>query len=1260
MKIDLRKTLLAGTALVAVGAFGTQAQAADQALGAVGGDTALTAGAANTIVERASAADTDTGEFDASGGVTFGGAAVKAIDLDTNSGTIFIFDGTDAGGDNAAEDTATFDGDVSIVSGKTLTITLGDDEDSGTGAVSVGLDISDGTNTDIFVAGSSATTRGGNLTINQASNAVNEGTSAVTIDAVMKLTTLTLQAGAATANVGATQTTVLGDEAADTIDVTGLVNTAGAATTTVAGGAATTTVTGTLTVGSGGIDINGGAGATSGAGGASKVTVTPAVATLTGNTTIDGGAAGTTTGAGGAAELELTAGLTGGTGNFTVTGGVGATGAGTANGGVATLDSDAAFTTTGTLTFVGGAGGSGSVAAADGGASNGEFAASLSALGVTVTGGAGGSNEANVGGAATVATTTTSTIGASGLTVTGGAGGSFAGASVGGAASYTSTTAATVAGATTITGGAGGTGGGAAVGGAASATFTTTAALSGNVSVTGGAGNDHDSADGGAASATFTGAVTATGKTLTITGGAGDDDTNGDGGAALVTFQDAATFSSIVLDNGADNNATGGAASLDVTHTAAAANKTITGTITAAADGEGTITLENTASTFTTTFANKIGTTAKRIGALVIGNGTDGGTAAFSGEVHADAITISGADDDSIGTFNENVSVDTASTISITDGGAAKSADAVFKKNLTGGEVVFEDSAGSDSKVTFSGTAAQTVTSMFSGAGANEGQIIIGDGTNASNVTFSGIIGTGSTTGNDVGAINIKTLSTAAFNANTTSDGALTLAGKLRVGTGATFTSASLTDSGGTITVDVLDTNGTLAAADFGLIDLGGAATVDTDDVTINVTGFLGTGTADILVNAGDAFDEAKAVTDNSALYTFTAATNGTLTVARAATTAYTNSSSNLNVANALIGLGGGQTGGLKSVQNAFSAADTATVNKVLEAVGSPNTDGGAVVAGLSVSNAAAGVTNTRLASLRDGTAGQTGMVAGNMAQGLQTWIQAFGQTGTQDERDGISGFDTDTIGVAVGIDTETLAEDWVWGLGFSYASTEVDSDGLANAKTDIDSYQLTLYADYDLDDRTYVSGQLGYAWNNNDTTRNPGGVATLTANGDFDSDQVIARLEAGRDYDAGNGATVTPSVLVNYMNYSADNYTETGAGGASLAVDSDNLNVLELGLGVEGSWIYEQADGGYLKPTLHAGVRYDVIGDKVESTNTFTGGGASFKTEGFDPAETTLNVGAGVTYFSTTNWELSAAYDFEYKSDYDAHSGTLKAAYKF
>lgn len=634
------------------------------------------------------------------------------------------------------------------------------------------------------------------------------------------------------------------------------------------------------------------------------------------------------------------------------------------------------------------------------------------------------------------------------------------------------------------------------------------------------------------------------------------------------------------------------------------------GTTTFSADG--TVAFDNAARTITGNFTN----TTDGEGTITVADGTN--TTAFVGNLGAStsnslkALTVAGGGANVV-TATGNLYVD-AITLNDAD------------------------------TLSFIGTSAQTVSGTIT-----DGILNVGDGTKTTDVTFGGVIASAVTQ-------NVQAKATARYNANATFTGAYTNAGTTEVGSGSTLTAASLTDSGGTFVLDVTDADGTLTAADFGQISVGAAA-LDTDDVSINVTGFIGTAN-DIDIAGAATFDDAKALTDNSALYVFTVDAANQVDVTEVAVATITNNAGQVATAQELLNIGSGATGELEQVQNAFVSAGNGDVAKVAEAAAS-DVSGGAVVAGVQVAGSTSAINNDRLASLRSG---ETGMNAGQVMHGLNAWIQGFGSQGQQDERDGVSGYDADTYGFAVGFDTQELAQDITVGLSFAYADTEVDSDAISNANTEVDSYQISLYGDYDLNETVFVSGQLGYIWSDNDTTRNPGGLSALSAKGSYNADAFVAGLAVGRDYHTGHGTLVlTPKLSADYMHYSADSYTETGAGTANLSVDSESLNMFEIGLGVEAEWDIQNANGSHLMPSIGLGVRHDLIGDEFEATNKFANAGSTaFKVKGFDPAQTTFDAGLGVKYITDTNWTLSAGYNFEFKSDYDSHAGMVKASYKF
>ncbi len=735
-------------------------------------------------------------------------------------------------------------------------------------------------------------------------------------------------------------------------------------------------------------------------------------------------------------------------------------------------------------------------------------------------------------------------------------------------------------------------------------------------------------------------AITATAVTI------GNNATLDVGGSALTG---AVALSGTLLLSGAGGvvgAVTGSSGTLDVD-----ANATVTGTVSnlTAVDIAPGVALQMEGSLgATTTTLSGAGT-----GTLAMG---DGNFTLNTNVVTATATAGNVTVDDGAGTTavtgNIGTSAATLATLDVA-GGAAQTL------TTTGNLYVDAITVNDADTLSLIRAGAQTVSGTIT-----DGILNVGTGATATDATFEGVIA--SMVNGTVGAG-----ATARFEANATFTGALSLdSGTVHVDNGVTLQSATQTDADVTTWNIGVNQVGGGAQTNGTVIFTGDAVNLAVDTVNFNVMA----GSAPLTVGASvldDVFQGNAAntiagatVTDNSYLYSFTLVddtNNVDVTVAQGNTIASAASTSgNTNVGNQLLTtLAASTNTQINLIQGNLGAAGTATaVNDILEAT-APTVDGGAVLAAASVTGQTAGITNTRLASLRNGEAA-TGMSAGNVSQGLSIWGQAFGSTGDQDSRDGVDGFEVDTLGIAVGIDTETLAEDWVWGLAFSYADSDVGSSNAASTDTDVESYQATLYANYDIDDRTYIAGQLGYSFGDVDSTRhNVGGVVGLNASSDYDSDQIIARLEAGRSYEHGS-TTITPKVLANYSHHEIDGYTETGAGGANLTVDTDDLDVFELGVGVEASWLNKNSDGSYLKPRIEAGVRHDLVGDEVSTTSTFSAGGTAFNADGFDPAQTTFNAGAGVTYFSTQNWDLSADYDFEYKSDYDAHSGILRAAYKF
>ncbi len=805
---------------------------------------------------------------------------------------------------------------------------------------------------------------------------------------------------------------------------------------------------------------------------------------------------------------------------------------------------------------------------------------------------------------------------------------------------------------------------------------------------------------GGSSATTITGAVAGGGAadtvalvftggdTVTLAGAATSNiDTVQVTGNSTLDSDAAITATTITVDSGSTLDQGAGLITGTVAN-AGTINLTGTGGITGNVTGAGSLSAQNDA-TVTGSIANSVtiadnvtltvdGTTGDETlsGNVVINDsGVDDGltindqtnTITVSGDITTGTadqglITISNSNAGTVA-FTGNVGT-AAAEVGQLDTGGGNAQTVTTTGNLYVADINIDDA----DVLQFLGTSAQVVSGTVDGVGGNDGVLTIGNGTTTSDVTFQGLIGAGSA----VGTLNVSENAAVTFAANATfgtggdidNDGTITINSGVTVATGDGYNADA---DAGTFNLGVKRTGGTTS---IGTFDATAGGAIDLSNDTVNFVVEAGSqplvaGTvASVIGGNTGAGTTAGTITDTSFIYDITLTANGndfdaTVSVANDAASTAANSGQQNTYNQLLTTLAASTDTQINLVQGQLSAATTQQEAQIVLEAAASDVSGGSAIAGFNVAGQTAGANSARLAYLR-GDAAETGMVAGNIAHGLKMWGQLLGSTADQDDREGVSGYDADTFGVAVGVDTETLAEDWVWGLAFAYGDTEVDSKSISNAQTEVDSYQLSLYGEYDFDERTYINGQIGYVWAENDTTRNPGGVSTLTASGDYDSDMFTANVEVGRDFMTARDTRVTPKFLVNYAHYSADGYTETGAGGANLTVDTDDMDLFEVGVGVDASWTHQNADGSYLQPVLRAGVRHDLIGDEFEGTNTFTGGGTAFQVQGFDPAQTTFNVGGDLVYYSTTNWELSASYDFELKSDYDSHTGRLKAAYKF
>lgn len=286
-----------------------------------------------------------------------------------------------------------------------------------------------------------------------------------------------------------------------------------------------------------------------------------------------------------------------------------------------------------------------------------------------------------------------------------------------------------------------------------------------------------------------------------------------------------------------------------------------------------------------------------------------------------------------------------------------------------------------------------------------------------------------------------------------------------------------------------------------------------------------------------------------------------------------------------------------------------------------------------------------------------TGLLDADGSKKHSVWMKGFGAHGTQDQQNAQAGYDSTTWGMTFGSDA-LLDNDWVVGAALTYAKTDVSmNDYRSGDSTDINVYQATVYASRNFG-KWFLDSMAAYARQRYDSSRNT--TVSGIANADFDGDQIAARVNAGWPLAMGGSTTLTPMAGLEWNRLKQDGYTETGAGPLSMTVQGESASRVRSVLGVRLSTETELSNGVKVTPSAHVNWRHDFRNDGLNSTASFTGGGAAFVTPGQDLASNTYNLGGALVFRKSSDFNVTLQLDGEAASGYRGVAGQAVAQWLF
>ncbi|MBF0186117.1 MAG: autotransporter outer membrane beta-barrel domain-containing protein [Magnetococcales bacterium] len=396
-------------------------------------------------------------------------------------------------------------------------------------------------------------------------------------------------------------------------------------------------------------------------------------------------------------------------------------------------------------------------------------------------------------------------------------------------------------------------------------------------------------------------------------------------------------------------------------------------------------------------------------------------------------------------------------------------------------------------------------------------------------------------------------------------------------------------------------------------------------------------------------------MTDNSALWNFSAVINGNDVDVIASSVQLTDTSSDpqaKDAARILAILGNG------------SNADMNTVIAALQGLGSSAETTRAVKQTLPIltgelsqatSNAMRGINRivqSRQESNKGLSAGDEILTSGHV------WAKSFVGKTRQSEHKGVSGYDATSSGLVLGFDKE-VDEKHRLGVALAYAYSDIEGAMLATPQAaQVSTVQLIGYGSRNLDAVTELNFQLdaSYHWNQGDRTINFGGLNRV-AQASYGSYSGHLGLGLGRIYAVSETTQLVPSLRSDFSASYNQAYHESGAGALNLHVEASDSS--EWIFSVDSKLNHKVDAATTLAVNLGAG--YDFLADSgMVSAAYASAPSAAFHTPGLETPPWLGRGGLGLTYRHESGMEINARYDAETRNDYVSQMASMKVRWAF
>jgi hypothetical protein len=273
-----------------------------------------------------------------------------------------------------------------------------------------------------------------------------------------------------------------------------------------------------------------------------------------------------------------------------------------------------------------------------------------------------------------------------------------------------------------------------------------------------------------------------------------------------------------------------------------------------------------------------------------------------------------------------------------------------------------------------------------------------------------------------------------------------------------------------------------------------------------------------------------------------------------------------------------------------------------------------------------------------------------------QFWFKPFYSKGSQNDKDGLNGFDFITRGFGAGYDAEFSGKARA-GLALFYTLADVETNNVSDT-TDIKSYTALLYGSTPLEGKSTFMYQFAYGTQNNEGTRYiDENDLTKYSTSDYDSKFAAVDLKWMGEYAFSEKVDAKPLLVASYRRFNTPAYQETGHNTDSeLIVQKSTVNQFIL----SGGEIFEYKLDAQTNFITDVRVGYDFNHGDNEVTASFEANPELIRTNGIDNGGVVYNLG-----FSYETIKENGIFNLNYNlegegKDFQNHIFSAKYVFKF